>query len=311
MKWGVVLLVLTTVGATEPARAQAPVRIVGDAVSPPAFLPGAPAHRQLRVEAPDGVRVQVDVPDPLGSDAEAAGDVHVARSVTEAGTVLWTFQVPLTGWQTGDGQLEPIAIRWEGLGLNGGTMSEPAEFSIQDPLPDGGNLPPAAMESPFRQGGLRWDLFPLAPLALAGLTGAGWWRAGRKRDPTGDIQAASSSEDGAAVDVDDLLVRALEHIPVDVGAAVLLMADAGRALPREWGVPLSDSMTPREVAVSLRSVEEIRPVAVLVNLLYMADAWQFGRQLPPADIVRDIGESLRVGVGAPAGRSGAVEVSSA
>lgn len=294
MRWPV-LLVLISVAAGRPASAQTAVRIVEDGVTPASILPGAPAHRTLRVEAPDGVRVRVDPASPPGAAAEATGEVRVARAVTESGAVLWTFHLPFTGWAPGQDSLASVGVRWQGMGLEGATMSEAAVYSVEDPLPEGGHPPPAPMEGSLPQSGVRWDLFPLAPLALAGLTGAGWWRAGRREPGAVPVEDPSAVR-VEPVDVDRLLAAALSQIEVDVGEAVLRMAEAARALPAEWGVPVHPSMTPREVAIALRDLEGIAPVAVLVNLLYMADAWQFGRQLPPADVLRGIGESLRVGV---------------
>lgn len=278
MKGLVVAMLAFGVGTQESPRDS--VELVSDAVRPMSFQPGQIAARVVTFDAPDGMRVTWPGELHYGAGVEAAGAPRLERALVADGRVRWTLTFPFTAWSVGSGTLEPFVLATSGE-RPGEIALGPVPYTVVSVLPGGTLPPPAPAAPPFSPSRVRWGLLPLVPLALAGLTGVGWWRAGRSE---GASSAASvrSAEAPPKVDSTELLDRALVLCGSDPGRSVLLLAEVARSLDTTVRAGVTPSSTGREAAALIAGAGADELTKTVAWVLVAADSQRFGRLAPEA-----------------------------
>lgn len=270
-------MVMLAFGAAAQQLPTDSVELVSDAVHPASFQPGQIASRVVTFIASDGMRVAWPDELPVSADVESAGAPRLERALVSDGRVRWTLTFPFRAWSAGDATLEPFVLTTNGKRI-GEIVLGPVSYTVVSALP-GGKLPvPASAEGPFSTGRIRWELLPLLPLTLAGLTGAGWWRAGRAG--TASAAAARSVQAVPTVDSVELLDRALALCDSDPGRSVLLLAEVARGLEMAVGAGVTPASTGQEAARLIEGTgpDELRQTVKWV--LLAADSQRFGRLGP-------------------------------
>ena len=266
------------------------VELVSDAVHPTSFQPGEIASRVVTLVTPDGMRVEWPGELRFGAGAESAGAPRIDRALGPDGRVRWTLTLPFTAWSAGDGMLEAFVLTTHGERA-GEIALAPVSYTVVSALPRGVLLPPAPAERPFSPSRIRWGLLPFVPLALAGLTGAGWRRAGRARNVS--VADVATAEALPKVDSVELLDGAAVLCGSDPGGAVLLLAQVARGLPLAIRAGVTPASTGREAVRRIEGAGADELAQAVAWVLVAADARRFGRLEPEAAKVAEHAARLR------------------
>lgn len=264
--------------------AAAQAQTVRTAVAPETVAVGDVFHAAIRVDAPDGTRVELPDTLPLSGDLENAGRRRVRTDTLADGALRVTARYPLSGWSPGPSELPPVSVRLTEPDAGSARTLEATfpSHRIRSVLPaDTAGVEPREEKGVVGPAWPAWML-ALAVLAVAAVGAGGVWLYGRGRGGAVEPLPSAPPHERALA----LLDRARRLDPATPGDLVsfyALIAEALRgylaAVSPLWGVELTTSELVERLPAGLPDDER----ATAVRILAAADLVKFAGRRPAAD----------------------------